>query len=117
MKTKQIKRGDIYMADLGEGTGSEQSGKRPVAIIQNDKGNSYSPTTIIAPFTTKTSVKRRIPTHVYFEKAGELSQPSILLLEQIRTIDKLRLSESLGAIEEKEMKKVNTAILISLGIK
>ena len=110
-----IKRGEIYFADLSPVVGSEQGGIRPVLIIQNDVGNKYSPTVIVAAITSQLS-KAKIPTHVELS-AEEYSLPkdSVVLLEQIRTIDKRRLKEKICEIDLQKMKKINISILISLG--
>ncbi|MBE6632845.1 MAG: type II toxin-antitoxin system PemK/MazF family toxin [Ruminococcaceae bacterium] len=111
-----IRRGDIYYADLSPVVGSEQGGLRPVLIIQNDIGNRYSPTVIAAAITSKMS-KTHLPTHidVYAEKVG-LAKDSVILLEQIRTLDKRRLREKMGHLDESMMYRVNTAIAISFGL-
>ena len=111
-----IRRGDIYYADLSPVVGSEQGGLRPVLIIQNDIGNRYSPTVIAAAITSRMS-KTRLPTHidVYAEEAG-LAKDSVILLEQIRTLDKKRLKEKMGHLGESMMDHVNTAIAISFGL-
>ncbi|MEZ0536247.1 type II toxin-antitoxin system PemK/MazF family toxin [Caldicellulosiruptoraceae bacterium PP1] len=111
-----IKRGDIFYADLAPHIGSEQGGIRPVLIIQNDVGNKYSPTVIVAAITSQIG-KAKFPTHVEIS-AGEfgLSKDSVILLEQIRTIDKIRLKNKVGKLSEEMMLKVNQAILISLGL-
>ena len=111
-----IKRGDIYYADLSPVVGSEQGGLRPVLIVQNDIGNKYSPTVIAAAITSRMS-KTHLPTHidVYAEKVG-LQKDSVILLEQIRTIDKRRLKEKMGHLDTVMMDRVNTAIAISFGL-
>ena len=111
-----IKRGDIYYADLSPVIGSEQGGLRPVLIIQNDIGNKYSPTVIAAAITSQIN-KTKLPTHIelYAENFG-LAKNSVILLEQIRTIDKRRLKEKMGRLDEKLMDKVNDAISISFGL-
>ena len=111
-----IRRGDIYYADLSPVVGSEQGGLRPVLIIQNDIGNRYSPTVIAAAITSRMS-KTRLPTHIdiYAEDAG-LAKDSVILLEQIRTLDKKRLKEKMGHLDEGMMDHVNTAIAISFGL-
>ena len=111
-----IKRGDIYYADLSPVIGSEQGGLRPVLIVQNDVGNKYSPTVIAAAITSKMS-KTKLPTHidVIGENAG-LAKDSIILLEQIRTIDKKRLKEKMGHLDDETMTIVNTAIQVSFGL-
>ena len=111
-----VKRGDIYYADLSPVVGSEQGGLRPVLIIQNDVGNRYSPTVIAAAITSRMG-KTRLPTHIdiYAERAG-LAKDSVILLEQIRTIDKKRLREHMGHLDEKSMAEVDTAIAVSFGL-
>ena len=110
-----VKRGDIYYADLSPVVGSEQGGVRPVLIVQNNVGNKYSPTVIAAAITSKTD-KTKLPTHidVYADRFG-LSKDSVILLEQIRTLDKRRLKERIGELPKSTMIEVNRAILISLG--
>ncbi len=111
-----IKRGDIYYADLSPVVGSEQGGLRPVLIIQNDVGNKYSPTVIAAAITSRLD-KTHLPTHIdiYADKVG-LSKDSVVLLEQVRTIDKRRLKEKMGHLDEGMMSAVNNAISISFGL-
>lgn len=111
-----IRRGDIFYADLSPVVGSEQGGLRPVLIIQNDVGNRYSPTVIAAAITSRMG-KTRLPTHIdiYAERAG-LAKDSVILLEQIRTLDKKRLKERMGHLEGAVMEQVNTAIAVSFGI-
>ena len=111
-----IKRGDIFYADLSPVIGSEQGGLRPVLIVQNDVGNRYSPTVIAAAITSRLG-KAKLPTHidVYAERFG-LVKDSVILLEQIRTIDKTRLREKMGHIDDVLMQKVNNAITISFGL-
>ena len=111
-----IKRGDIYYADLSPVVGSEQGGMRPVLIVQNDVGNKYSPTVIAAAITSKMG-KTRLPTHIdiYADRVG-LSKDSVILLEQIRTIDKRRLGEKMGHLDDDLMGEVNQAITISFGL-
>ena len=111
-----IKRGDIYYADLSPVVGSEQGGIRPVLIIQNDVGNRYSPTVIAAAITSKQS-KNKPPTHIAIE-AGDcgLHKDSVVLLEQVRTLDKRRLKEKMGSIDYRSMKAVNQALSVSFGL-
>ena len=109
-----IKRGELYYADLSPVIGSEQGGVRPVLIVQNDVGNKYSPTVIVAAITSQIN-KAKIPTHIELSTEYGLSKDSVLLLEQIRTLDKRRLKEKIGILDDKRMKDVNTALLISLG--
>ena len=112
-----VKRGDIYYADLSPVVGSEQGGIRPVLIIQNDTGNRYSPTVIAAAITSQTG-KARLQPHIALpvnENCG-LNRDSIILLEQVRTLDKKRLRERMGHVEEQVMEKVDTAIAVSFGL-
>lgn len=111
-----IKRGDIFYADLSPVIGSEQGGLRPVLIIQNDVGNKYSPTVIAAAITSKMG-KTRLPTHIdiYAERVG-LAKDSVILLEQIRTLDKKRLKERMGHLDDRSMNEVNRAIAVSFGL-
>lgn len=111
-----VKRGDIYYADLSPVVGSEQGGMRPVLIIQNNVGNHYSPTVIVAAITTKIQ-KGKMPTHVELsaEETG-LDKNSVVLLEQIRTIDKQRLKDKVTHLEQKEMDLVDEALAISIGL-
>ncbi len=112
-----VKRGDIFYADLSPVVGSEQGGLRPVLIVQNDVGNKYSPTVIAAAITSQVT-KAKLPTHigVYAENYG-LAKDSVILLEQMRTIDKTRLKEKMGHLDEDVMDKVNDAISVSLGLR
>ncbi|BAF58919.1 MAG: type II toxin-antitoxin system PemK/MazF family toxin [Pelotomaculum sp.] len=111
-----VRRGDIYYADLSPVVGSEQGGTRPVLIIQNDIGNQYSPTTIVAAITSQID-KPKLPTHVAMPASpGGLEKNSVILLEQIRTIDKSRLMEKVTALDSEMMARVNQAIEISLGL-
>ena len=114
MKSMNIKRGQIYYADLSPVVGSEQGGLRPVLIVQNDIGNRHSPTVIAAAITSQFS-KAKLPTHTEISKCG-LAKDSIVLLEQIRTLDKRRLRECMGELDEPTMEKVDKAIMISLGV-
>ena len=111
-----IKRGDIYYADLCPVVGSEQGGIRPVLIVQNDIGNKFSPTVIAAAITSRQS-KANLPTHIQLcaDQSG-LMKDSVVLLEQIRTIDKRRLKEKMGTLEDSSMNEVDKAISISFGL-
>lgn len=111
-----VKRGDIFYADLSPVIGSEQGGIRPVIIIQNDVGNKYSPTVIVAAITSQIN-KAKLPTHVEIssEEYG-LNKDSVVLLEQIRTIDKKRLKEKIGHMTESDTQKVDEALTISVGL-
>lgn len=111
-----VKRGDVYFADLSPVVGSEQGGQRPVLIIQNDVGNKYSPTVIVAAITAKIT-KAKLPTHVEIHKEDVgLIKDSVVLLEQVRTIDKRRLIQKLGALSPEIMEEVNFALTISMGL-
>jgi len=111
-----IKKGDIYYADLSPVVGSEQGGVRPVLIVQNDVGNKYSPTVIAAAITSQMN-KARLPTHIELSaKSYGLTKDSVILLEQIRTIDKTRLKERMGKLDNSLMQKVDSAISVSLGL-
>lgn len=112
----QVKRGDIYYADLSPVVGSEQGGIRPVLIIQNDVGNRYSPTVIAAAVTSQLN-KSKLPTHIEIDamKYG-LPKDSVILTEQIRTIDKKRLKEKIGHVDEELMNSVNDALFVSFGL-
>ena len=111
-----IKRGDIYYADLSPVVGSEQGGLRPVLIVQNDVGNRYSPTVIAAAITSKLS-KAKLPTHIdIFAADVGLTRDSVILLEQIRTLDKQRLREKMGHLPDALMQKVDSAISVSFGL-
>jgi len=109
-----IKRGELYYADLSPVVGSEQGGIRPVLIVQNDVGNKFSPTIIAAAVTSQLS-KARLPTHIELGTACGLSKDSVILTEQLRTLDKARLKERIGELDPKSMEKVNSALLVSLG--
>jgi len=114
--TTIVKRGDIFYADLSPVIGSEQGGIRPVVIIQNDLGNRYSPTVIVAAITSQIN-KAKLPTHVEISsEVYGLNKDSVVLLEQVRTIDKKRLREKIGHMTEEDMKKVHEALIISMGL-
>ena len=111
-----VKRGDIYYADLSPVVGSEQGGMRPVLIVQNDTGNRHSPTVIAAAITSQTG-KAKLPTHI--ELSGHsvgLNGDSVILLEQIRTLDKSRLRERMGRLDENTMSAVDNALAVSFGL-
>lgn len=111
-----VKRGDIYYADLSPVVGSEQGGVRPVLIVQNDTGNRYSPTVIAAAITSQTN-KAKLPTHIALSAPDYgLPRDSVVLLEQIRTIDKRRLKERMGELDAPAMSQVNNALEISFGL-
>lgn len=111
----QIKRGEIYYADLSPVKGSEQGGNRPVVIIQNNVGNKYSPCTIVAIMTSKTT-KAKLPTQVWVSGECGLKVDSMIECEQLRTIDKTRLRDYVGTLNEQDMSKVDRCIKISLGV-
>lgn len=111
-----VKRGELYYADLSPVVGSEQGGIRPVLVVQNDIGNKYSPTVIAAAITSKLN-KAKLPTHIELSsKEYGLEKDSVVLLEQIRTIDKSRLKEKIGELSPYKMNQVNRAMMISLGV-
>ncbi len=111
-----VKRGDIYYADLSPVVGSEQGGVRPVLIVQNDVGNKFSPTVIAAAITSQRD-KNNLPTHIEVNAQNcGLSKDSVVLLEQVRTIDKRRLKEKMGALDSSDMGKINNALSISFGL-
>ena len=109
-------RGDMYYADLGRGIGSEQEGYRPVLILQNNTGNKYSPTVIVAAISSKVDAKAKLPTHYLLQAENGLELPSLVLLEQLRTIDKKRLGAYIGHLEEKHIRKINHALAVSVGL-
>lgn len=109
-------RGEMYYADLGKGVGSEQEGYRPVVIIQNDIGNKHSPTVIVASVSSRIVGKSKLPTHYYINAEDGLREPSVVLLEQIRTIDKHRLGQRIGKLSEKHIQGINHALAISIGL-
>jgi mRNA interferase MazF len=111
-----VKRGDVFYADLSPVVGSEQGGVRPVLVIQNDIGNRFSPTVIVAAITAQIQ-KAKLPTHVEIEaKTHGMEKDSVILLEQIRTIDKQRLTDKITHLEEDTMRKVDEALQISVGL-
>ena len=112
----QVKRGDIYYADLSPVVGSEQGGIRPVLIIQNDVGNRYSPTVICAAITSRMN-KAKLPTHIEIDsRRCQIMKDSVILLEQIRTIDKQRLKDIIGHLDKERMRSVDEAIRVSLAL-
>lgn len=114
MEERSFRRGEIYVADLSPYVGSEQGGIRPVIILQNNLGNIFSPTLIVAPLTSKYK-KRNLPTHYLIEDAEELKTTSLVLLEQIKTIDKRRITEYVGQASKDDIKNIEKALTISLG--
>jgi mRNA interferase MazF len=113
---KEIKRGDIYFVSLTPGVGSEQNGNRPMLIIQNDIGNKHSKTVIAAVITSQVENKTKLPTHVLINAQQRLGYSSLVLLEQIKTIDKIRLCEYIGTLDDEIMRKVDAALSISVGL-
>ena len=111
-----VKRGDIYYADLSPAVGSEQGGIRPLLIVQNDVGNKFSPTVIAAAITSQRD-KTNLPTHIHVDADGcGLSKNSIVLLEQVRTIDKQRLKEKMGSLDTAAMSEIDRALSVSFGL-
>lgn len=111
-----VKRGDIFYADLSPVVGSEQGGVRPVLIVQNDVGNKYSPTVIAAAITSQQD-KNKLPTHIAVDARDcGLAKDSVVLLEQVRTLDKRRLREKMGELDNTDMSKVNQALTVSFGL-
>lgn len=114
MEERSFKRGEIYVANLSPYVGSEQGGIRPVIILQNNLGNIFSPTLIVAPLTSRYK-KRNLPTHYLIEDVEELKTTSLVLLEQIKTIDKRRITEYIGQASKDDIKNIEKALTISLG--
>lgn len=112
----RIRRGEIYIADMCMNMGSEQGGVRPVLILQNNKGNKYSPTTIVASITSRVGTKKYLPTHVYLPDSLGLKYRSIVLLEQIRVIDKCRLIHKVGQLSPRMMRIVDRKVMRSCGV-
>lgn len=112
---RKIKRGDLYYANLDDVIGSEQGGIRPILVIQNNVGNKYSPTIVIAPITAKRG-KPQLPTHVKIGNVKILPRDSVVLLEQIRTIDRQRLGEYIGVLDDEIMAEIDNGISVSLGL-
>jgi mRNA interferase MazF len=110
------RRGDVYLANLDPFIGSEQGGTRPVVVLQNNTGNFYCPTLIIAPITSKGNKKRSLPTHYYAEYIHGLDVPGIVLLEQIKTIDKRRVQKYMGRMSRQQMDEIGEAIEAALGL-
>lgn len=109
------RRGDIYLANLGTPVGSKQGGTRPVVILQNNKGNYFSPTVTIAPLTSKVEKKRKQPTHFFIRKAKGLTKPSMVLAEQLDTCDKSRIIKYLGRVSWGQMRGIDEAVRVQLG--
>jgi len=115
IKMKPIKRGDIYYAGLNPVVGSEQGETRPVLVVQNNLGNKYSPTLVVVPITRRLK-KNQLPTHVYIPQTSGLAADSLALVEQIRTIDRMRLREYIGRIGKSVQSEIDTALAICVGI-
>ena len=113
---RTYKRGDLYYADLGRGLGSEQQGYRPALIIQNNIGNKHSPTVIVAAISSKVDAKAKLPTHYLLKAENGLELPSLVLMEQLRTIDKRRLGNYIGRLDEYHIRRINRALAVSVGL-
>ena len=113
---EHCKRGELYYADLGKGIGSEQAGFRPVLIVQNDVGNQHGATTIVAPVSSQITAKAVLPTHFYIGPDEGLERPSVVLLEQLRTISKKRLASRIGSLSNSNILAVNHCLAISIGL-
>lgn len=113
---RSIVRGDLYYADLSPVVGSEQGGIRPVLIVQNNTGNRFSPTLIVAAITSKADSKANLPTHILLHAVHGLERDSLALLEQVRTIDRRRIREYIGTLDEENMERINQALTISFGL-
>lgn len=111
-----IVRGDLYYADLSPVVGSEQGGIRPVLIVQNNTGNRFSPTLIVAAITSKADSKANLPTHILLHAVHGLERDSLVLLEQVRAIDRRRIREYIGTLDEENMERINQALTISFGL-
>ena len=109
-------RGDMYYADLGRGIGSEQEGYRPVVIIQNNMGNKHSPTVIVAAISSRVGIKPKLPTHYYINAECGLKWPSIVLMEQIRTLDNRRLTKYIGRLTKEHIQGMNHALAVSIDL-
>lgn len=113
---RRFSRGDLYFANLNPVVGSEQGGFRPVLILQNDVGNRFSSTVIVASVSSKPDKKRRLPTHCYIQEMEGLKHPSVVLLEQLRTIDKSRLKRFIGTMDADRMEEIDRALRVSVGL-
>ena len=111
----QVKRGEMYFADLSPSVGCEQDGVRPILVVSNDRGNRYSPTVVVAAITGKPK-RKKLPTHYMLPAMRGLSIPSVVLLEQLRTIDKSRLQTYIGTLDEITMRGIDRALAVSIGI-
>jgi mRNA interferase MazF len=117
MPGRKIQRGDIFYADLAPTVGSEQDGIRPVLIIQNDTGNRHSKTVIVAVITSRTVNKTKLPTHCTVKAQQGIGRDSLVLLEQIRTIDRIRLKEYIGTLGAEAMAEIDKALAVSVGLR
>lgn len=115
-KEVTFKRGEIYIANLNPFVGSEQGGTRPVIILQNNIGNYFSPTLVVAPLTSKVKYKKKLPTHYIIQDDEELTAESLVLLEQVKTIDKQRVLRYVGRVSDEDMKGIEKALKVSLGM-
>lgn len=113
---RSIVRGDLYYEDLSPVVGSEQGGIRPVLIVQNNTGNRFGPTLIVAAITSKADSKANLPTHILLHAVHGLERDSLALLEQVRTIDRRRIREYIGTLDEENMGRINQALTISFGL-
>lgn len=111
-----IKKGDVFLASLNPIIGSEQSGTRPVVIVQNNKGNKYSPTVLVAPITSKIDYRISFPTHIRIRPFGKIKNHSVILLEQVRVLDKKRLKNYLGSLSIEQIELVDKALICSFDI-
>ncbi len=114
--SRTIARGELYFTDLGQGRGSEQEGRRPVVIIQNDAGNRNSSTVIVAAISSQISRRSKLPTHAFLGPENGLDAPSVVLLEQLRTVDKERLLDYIGQLSQSQMAALNKALSVSVGL-
>ena len=117
MKRTRIRKGELWLADMEQGTGSEQKGIRPVLILQNDIGNRHSPTTIVACLTSRTDPEKILPTHCPLKEGGGLKVPSVVMLEQIFTVDRQRPFKRIGQIDDFDMHRVESRIRSSFGLR
>lgn len=113
---REIKKGDIYYATLNPIVGSEQNGTRPVVVVQNNLANKYSPVVLIAPITSKINSKPKLKTHVYLPRNNKITHDSIILLEQIRVLDKTRLGSFLCSLEDYKIKEIDKSLIYAFGI-
>ena len=113
---REIKKGDIYYATLNPIVGSEQNGTRPVVVVQNNLANKYSPVVLIAPITSKVNSKPKLKTHVYLPRNNKITHDSIILLEQIRVLDKTRLGAFLCSLEDYKIKEIDKSLIYAFGI-